>query len=244
MKSKTKNLSFLIENQLPDFIISEYPKFSAFMQKYYEYLELPGNPIDLISNITDYRNVDTYTSNILNQNTILTQNIDGNSIIINAENTSSFPSNNGYILIGDEVIFYKEKTQTSFINCYRNISSTTKIGDIYSSLEFNSVENNEVSVGKQHLTGELISNISHLFLYSLIKNFENEYLSSFPEKSLKITADKSLLLKNIKKFYSSKGTESSIKFLFNSLIPSDLPNRPNCSLSKRFYIQIFRRRMG
>ena len=53
MKSKTKNLSFLIENQLPDFIISEYPKFSAFMQKYYEYLELPGNPIDLISNINN-----------------------------------------------------------------------------------------------------------------------------------------------------------------------------------------------
>lgn len=225
MATKVTSLSALIDNQLPDFIVSEYPKFSAFMQKYYEQLELPGQPVDLISNLTKYRDVDTYTYDLLKQQTVLTQNITGTSSTINVENTSSFPDINGYVLIDDEVIFYKTKTSTSFVDCYRNISSTTKLGDLYNPLRFKNVDTN-AGTGVQHLNGTSIFNISHLFLYSLIKNFESEYLSSFPEASLKSTVDKSLLIKNIKKFYASKGTESSIKFLFNALVPSDGPNDP------------------
>ena len=225
MATKVKSLSALIDNQLPDFIVSEYPKFSAFMQKYYEQLELPGQPVDLISNLTKYRDIDTYTHDLLKQQTVLTQNISGTSSTINVEDTSSFPDVNGYVLIDDEVVFYKTKTATSFVDCYRNISSTTKLGDLYNPLSFKNVSDNSGS-GVQHLNGASIFNISHLFLYSLIKNFESEYLSSFPEASLKSTVDKSLLIKNIKKFYASKGTESSIKFLFNSLVPSDGPNDP------------------
>lgn len=226
MATKVKGLSALIDGQLPDFISSEYPKFSAFMQKYYEQLELPGQPIDLITNLTKYRDVDTYTHTLLNQQTILTQNISGSSTTINVADTSSFPEVNGYILIDDEVIFYKTKTSTSFLDCYRNVSSTTKLGDLYNPIGFKNVPNNESGVGVSHLNGYSVLNISHLFLYSLIKNFESEYLSSFPENALKTSADKSLLIKNIKKFYASKGTESSIKFLFNSLVPSDGPNDP------------------
>jgi len=226
MATKVKSLSALIDGQLPDFISSEYPKFSAFMQKYYEQLELPGQPIDLISNLTKYRDIDTYTNTLLNQQTTLTQNITGSSTTINVADTSSFPEVNGYILIDDEVIFYKSKTATSFLNCYRNISSTTKLGDLYNPLGFKNISTAESGVGVSHLSGYNVLNISHLFLYSLIKNFESEYLSSFPETALKTSADKSLLIKNIKKFYASKGTESSIKFLFNSLVPSDGPNDP------------------
>lgn len=226
MATKVRSLSALIDNQLPDFIVSEYPKFSAFMQKYYEQLELPGQPVDLISNLTKYRDVDTYTHDLLNQQTVLTQNASGTATTINVEDTSSFPDVNGYVLIDDEVIFYKTKTSTSFLNCYRNISSTTKLGDLYNSLKFKSVDKSNTGIGVQHLNGNSVFNISHLFLYSLVKNFETEYLSSFPEASLKSTVDKSLLIKNIKKFYASKGTESSIKFLFNSLVPSDGPNDP------------------
>lgn len=224
MATKVRSLSALIDGQLPDFISSEYPKFSAFMQKYYEQLELPGQPVDLISNLTKYRDIDTYTHDLLNQQTVLTQNINGTVGTINVESTSSFPEVNGYILIDDEVIFYKTKTATSFLNCYRNISSTTKLGDLYNPIKFKNVDNS--GTGVLHLNGNPVFNISHLFLYSLVKNFESEYLSSFPEAALKSTVDKSLLIKNIKKFYASKGTESSIKFLFNSLVPSDGPNDP------------------
>jgi len=230
MASKVKSLSALVDHQLPDFIASEYPKFSAFIQKYYEQLELPGQPLDLVNNVVKYRDIDTYAHDLLRQETVLTQNVLPTDTTILVENTSSFPSTNGYVLIGSEVIFYKTKTATSFVNCYRNVSAATKLGDLYSSIDFKSVPNNQVGVGTPttvgFLTGDVVLNISNLFLYSLVKNFEKEYLSSFPEANLKTTADKSLLIKNIKKFYAAKGTESSIKFLFNSLVPSDLPNDP------------------
>ena len=54
MASKVRNLSALIDKQLPNFISTEYPKFSAFLQKYYEQLELPGQPLDLINNLLEY----------------------------------------------------------------------------------------------------------------------------------------------------------------------------------------------
>ena len=46
--SKTANkISFLVDSQLPDFINEEYELFGKFIQKYYEQLELQGQPYDL-----------------------------------------------------------------------------------------------------------------------------------------------------------------------------------------------------
>ena len=49
---KTANkISFLVDQQLPDFINEEYELFGKFVQKYYEQQELQGNPLDIIQNI-------------------------------------------------------------------------------------------------------------------------------------------------------------------------------------------------
>ena len=58
-------------------------------------------------------------------------------------------------------------------------------------------------------------------MYSLIKSFEKQYLSNFPEAYLKGDIDKRTLIKNITSFYKTKGTENSIKFLFKCLIDND-----------------------
>lgn len=218
MKSQVENLSALIDTQLPNFIVSEYPNFAAFLQKYYEYLELPGNPIDLINNIVKYRDIDTYDKKILNQSAILTSPVNISDTTIFVENTESFPKNNGYLLIDSEIIFYKFKTPTSFENCYRNVNSTIKLGDLYSELQISDIPYEEVGNGEFHGNGISVLNVTNLFLYALVKNFESEYLGPFPENLLKNSVDKSLLIKNIKHFYASKGTEQSIKFIFNSLV--------------------------
>jgi hypothetical protein len=226
MASKVRNFSVLVDDQLPKFIASEYPKFSSFLQKYYEQLELPGQPIDLIANLPKYRDSDTYEKDILRQNTKLTATVDSDDTSIYVESTESFPETNGYILVDNEVIFYKSKSDTSFDECYRNVSATTTLGDLYNESEFKYVENFEVGSGVEHISGRLVTNISNLFLYALVKNFEAEYLTKFPAKDLKDDVDKTLLIKNIKKFYSSKGTEQSIKFIFNSIVakdPQDIP---------------------
>lgn len=228
MASKAKNLSVLIDKQLPNFISSEYPMFSAFLQKYYEQLELAGQPLDIINNLTKYRDIDTYDSNILTENTTLVSITEQNGRIdINVADTSSFPDKNGYVMIEDEIIFYSSKNATTFIDCFRNVSATTKIGDLYSASEFKTVPYDQVGIStKQYAAGTLVSNISNLFLYALVKNFEKEYLGSFPENVLKKDVNKTLLIKNIKKFYSTKGTDQSIRFIFNSIVsrdPSDIP---------------------
>ena len=51
-------------------------------------------------------------------------------------------------------------------------------------------------------------------------------MGSFPEKYLRGEVDKRTLIKNIQKFYKAKGTDSSIKFIFNTIIAKDVENKP------------------
>ena len=67
MAAIKKRISALVNKQLPDFITAEYPKFSAFLQKYYEQLELRGQPLDIIQNLTQYSDIDTYEKGLLSE---------------------------------------------------------------------------------------------------------------------------------------------------------------------------------
>ena len=44
------SLAALIENQLPDFIVEDYPLVTNFLSKYYEALALSEGPTDIINN--------------------------------------------------------------------------------------------------------------------------------------------------------------------------------------------------
>ena len=57
---KTKRISTLIESQLPEFISSEYELFGKFVEKYYEAQEVQGGPLDVLSNIQKYADIDYY----------------------------------------------------------------------------------------------------------------------------------------------------------------------------------------
>ena len=215
MSTRTKKISTLIESQLPGFISSEYENFSKFVEKYYEQLEIVGQPLDILSNLTKYRDINFYEQNLLNQKTTLVQSILGNSTTITVEDASSFPEENGYIKIGDEICFYKERTNTQFLEVSRGVSGNNTLGDLYTSSEFVTTQ------AAPHYAGDDVLNISNLFLYAFVKNFESEYLGAFPEKYLKGDVDKRTLIKNISSFYRSKGTDRSIKFIFNSIVSKD-----------------------
>ena len=99
---KTANkVSFLIESQLPDFINEEYELFSKFIQKYYEQLEIQGQPLDIVSNIQTYADIDYYEKNVLNQSTTINGFIQSTDSTITVVDTSSFPDG-GYIKINDD----------------------------------------------------------------------------------------------------------------------------------------------
>ena len=217
---KTKRISTLVESQLPDFISSEYELFSRFVEKYYEAQEVQGGPLDVLSNIQKYADIDYYEKSILKQSDTLSSNISSTDATIDLVDAQSFPKQNGYVRINDEIIFYESRTDTQLKNCSRGVSGNTKLGDLYSSSNFTSTS------AASHLAGAEVFNVSNLFLYAFVKNFENQYLGSFPEKYLKGEIDKRTLIKNIQKFYKAKGTDSSIKFIFNTIVAKDVDNKP------------------
>ncbi len=213
---KTANkISFLVDQQLPDFINEEYELFGKFIQKYYEQLELQGQPLDIIENLEVYRNIDFYENNLLNQSTTVVGLVNIGDTTITVTDASSFPKNGGYFKIDDEICFYKSRTDTQFKEVSRGVSGNTELGDLYSSSTFVTTQ------ASSHTNGSKVQNISNLFLYALIKSFENEYLTDFPEAYLNDAVDKRTLIKNIGSFYQSKGTDKSVKFLFKCLVKDD-----------------------
>jgi hypothetical protein len=220
MAPKKRRISSLIESQLPGFITTEYENFSKFVEKYYEHLESAGQPLDIISNLDKYRDINYYEENLLNQSTRLSSNILADSTTVTVDDATSFPEENGYIKIGSEVLFYQTRTDTQFLEVSRGVSGNTTLGDLYESSSF------VTTAAGPHYTGDTVYNVSNLFLYALVKNFEQTYLGSFPEAYLKGEVDKRTLIKNISNFYKAKGTDRSVKFIFNSIIakePSDVP---------------------
>jgi len=217
---KTKRISTLIESQLPEFISTEYELFSKFVQKYYEAQEVQGGTLDVINNIQKYADIDYYEKNLLKQNDILASSVSDSDVTIVLNDARSFPKKNGYVKIDDEIIFYATRTNTELRNCSRGVSGNTTLGDLYAASNFTSTE------AAAHNSGQKVHNISNLFLYAFVKNFETQYLGSFPEKYLKGEIDKRTLIKNIQKFYKAKGTDSSIKFVFNTIVAKEIDNKP------------------
>ena len=50
-----------IEQQIPDYLLSEYPNFINFFKDYYRFLETNGNALDLLNGLTELVDIDTYT---------------------------------------------------------------------------------------------------------------------------------------------------------------------------------------
>jgi len=229
---KTKRISTLIESQLPEFIATEYELFAKFVQKYYEAQEVQGGTLDIISNIQKYADIDFYEKNLLKQNDTLAVSISDTDTTIVVNDASSFPAKNGYIRINDEIIFYSNRTDTEFLNCSRGVSGNTTLGDLYTESNFTSTE------ATSHNANVKVYNVSNLFLYAFVKNFESQYLGSFPEKYLRGEVDKRTLIKNINKFYKAKGTDSSIKFIFNTIVSQDVTNKPEVYKPKDFTYKV------
>ena len=217
---KTKRISALIESQLPEFISTEYELFTKFITKYYEQQEVQGGTLDIISNLQKYADIDYYEQNLLRQHDTLDVGISDTDDTIVLQDATSFPERNGYIKIDDEIIFYESRTTTTLSGAVRGVSGNTTLGDLYNSSGYTSTD------AAPHNAGQKVLNVSNLFLYALVKNFESQYLGSFPEKYLRGEVDKRTLIKNIQKFYKSKGTTSSIKFVFNTIVAKDNSNKP------------------
>ena len=96
-----------INTQVPDFIESDYPLFNKFIEYYYRSQEKTGLGQNIINNFLQYLNIDKLDIGILDGTTKIVEPITASSQSIVVESVDKFLSNNGSVLIGDEVVYYE-----------------------------------------------------------------------------------------------------------------------------------------
>ena len=203
----------IVDNQLPEFVLSESPKAVDFLKQYYISQEYRGGPIDITDNLDQYLKLDNLTPDVIVGVTTLGANITNEDSTINVTNTKGFPNEYGLLKIDDEIITYTGKTNTSFTGCVRGFSGITTYHDDNNPRELVF----STSTAGIHTNGSSVSNLSALFLqefykklkYSLTPGLENiEFISNL---------DVNNFIKEAKSFFQSKGTEESFKILFKVL---------------------------
>ena len=96
----------IINNQLPEFVVSENPNAVDFFKQYYISQEYQGGPIDISDNLDQYIKVDNLTPEVVIGNTTLSSGITTSSTTISVDSTKGFPNQYGLLKIDDEIITY------------------------------------------------------------------------------------------------------------------------------------------
>lgn len=203
----------ILNSQIPEFISSENPKFSEFLKQYYVSQEISGGNVDIVENLPYYLKLDNFTSKILNGTTNLTQNVtttleNGITPEIFVADTEGFPKNYGLLQIGSEIITYKSKTPTSFVDCIRNFSGIDEYGK---NLNFSSTNISS------HASESEVINLSVLFLKEFYSKIKTSLLNELETTDLYEGLDVNKFLKNTTSLYRSKGSSESFRILFKSL---------------------------
>ena len=204
--------SSIVKNQLPTYVVNEFPLISEFLKQYYIGQEYKSGPVDLIQNIDQYVKVDEQTN--LNHEVILSGDIDEFATTINVNTTTDkFPDSYGLLRIGDEVITYTGKTELSFTGCIRGFVGTTsyKSDSNQGELVFSS------NSAAEHTDGATIENLSCLFLKEFLNKTKIQILPGLSDRPLASNLNQNVFIKQAKDFYTSKGTDESYKILFKSL---------------------------
>ena len=232
MSEKRIQIKDVVRNQIPQYIREDFPLVGEFLSQYYLAQEFQGAPIDLLQNIDKYVKVDSTTE--LKTSTILGSDIsefDENiniSLLDSETGTKGFPDKYGLISIDNELIVYETKTDSAFLNCYRGFSGivaykNTNIG-IAATYKLN--PNDELifeeSNAAIHTEGTEIFNLSSLFLQEFLIKTKYQIAPGFENRSFVDKVNESLLLKQIKDFYRSKGTDRSFEILFKALYGEDV----------------------
>jgi hypothetical protein len=103
----------IIESQIPEFIIDEYPIFVEFLKSYYKSQEHQSGVLDLTNNLPKYKNINYFTDINLNKETTLTSQILSFDSNIFVDSLDGLPKTYGLIKIDDEIITYTDSNNNS-----------------------------------------------------------------------------------------------------------------------------------
>ena len=203
----------IIENQIPEFLISESPKAVDFLKQYYISQEYQGGPIDLTDNLDQYLKLDNLTPEVVVGETKLTSDVTITDTTVNVSSTKGFPNEYGLFKIENEVITYTGITTNSFTGCIRGFSGITTYhqDNNPSELVFSD------TTATNHENDATVVNLSALFLKEFYKKTKKLLTPGLENVNFVNNLDVSNFIKNSKSLYQSKGTEESFRILFNVL---------------------------
>ena len=217
---KRIQVNTIIENQLPDFVLDDFPNAVEFLKQYYISQEFQGGPSDLISNFDQYLKADNLVPEVIVGVTTATTGISTTDTTINVSSTKGFPSEYGLLKVNDEIISYTGITSTSFTGCIRGFSGITgyNVGISSSLLEINRESLKfEDTHASSHESETSIQNLSVLFIQEFFKKLKKTFLPGLENNDFSEKLDVGNFVKFARSFYQSKGVEESIRILFKVL---------------------------
>jgi len=223
-------LNQIIENQLPEFLRSDFPLAEDFLKTYYLSQDSQGSPGDILNNFDQYIKVDNLTSDVISGSATLNEDIDATTseITLSSENnpypTEGYPSEYGLLRINDEIITYTSKTATTFSGCIRGFSGITEYNvgiATYITSPNGDPTQFRNSVPASHKIGAKVTNLSVLFLQEFYKKLKKQFLPGFENVDFTNNLNVGNFFKHARSFYQSKGIEESVKILFRVLYGVD-----------------------
>jgi len=205
--SKTRvNIFQTIKDSLPLFIKEQFPLFGELLEEYYVSVERKTGVYDILNRINEYLKVDELSS--LVETTQLRDSSFSFEEEILVESTFGFPEKNGLLKIGEEVVFYKEKTDTSFTQCTRGFSGITSYGQ---KTTFSK------SVSTDHNGGSVVYNLYALLLKEFLEKVKVQLTPGLEGRDFFPSLNKATYIKQSSDFYKSKGSDESFRLLFNAI---------------------------
>jgi hypothetical protein len=203
----------IINNQIPEFILDESPKFSDFLKQYYISQEYQGATIDIVENLDQYKKVDNLIPEVIIGFTGLSTNVSSSSGIVTVTSTKGFPPKYGLLKIDDEIITYTGITSNTFTGCIRGFSGITSYHADLNSQELVF----STSTAASHNALSHVQNLSALFLQEFYK--KTKYTLTPELENLNFTPNLNVgnFIKSSRNLYESKGTDESFRILFNVL---------------------------
>ena len=220
-------ISTLLSNQLPEFVVSEHPKFAEFLKVYYQLLESAELSVTSVKS----------TEGIL----LETETAQANNLVLDA---SAIGTARTPLDVGDKVIFeiysgteYGKFTRGEIITGQTsNAIATVLTEDLDTGRLFISAQNKfikgETVVGGtsnayatiDNYTPNPVNNIADLVSFrdpdnvisNFLLNFRDEFLATLPD-TLANQVNKRNLIKNVNSLYRSKGTNKGHEIFFRIL---------------------------
>ena len=214
-----QKVSSSIQGQVSNYFAQEYPTFVSFLKDYYAFLETNSNPLDILGNIDDLINIDTFTEVTAFSTLVgpLTEDADEITVVGDV----NFPPTDGLLKIDDEVILYKNKKVTENLGFKFTVFSNLTRGYSYNDLSVEGkLSPNIPTVASSHSANVKVYNQSFTYILYLLEKIREQYLIDFPKQVLEDNLDTinvDRVIKKIRDFYISKGTPKAISFYFQFL---------------------------